>query len=167
MAELNFDADKTEPVGSFDVLPVGDYVVIISSSEKKETKDRDGEYVQFTYDIVEGEYKGRKVFDRLNVVNKNPTAQKIAQGKLSAICHVTGVMHPKMTEELHSKPFMVKVGIRPAKDGYQESNDVKEYKFSDGRRLKDVLSKSPAKAAENTAVPAGESHKPRPWEKKK
>jgi hypothetical protein len=163
MAELNFDANVVEPVGSFDVLPVGDYLVIISASEKKATKDNDGEYVQFTYDVIEGEYKGRKVFDRLNLINKNPTAQKIAQGSLSAICHVTGVMHPKMTEELHGKPLMIKVGIRPAKDQYAESNVVKEYKFSDGRRLKDELSKSPAKKAETTAAPDGKKKKP--WEK--
>src|SRR5512133_201922 len=104
MAQLNFNAEDVEPMGSFEPLPVGDYIVIVSASEKKATKQADGEYLQLTYDVVDGEFKGRKLFDRLNLINKNVDAQKIARGKLSAICHVTGVMHPKTSEELHNKP---------------------------------------------------------------
>ena len=166
MPELNFDSDKVEPVGSFTPLPVGDYLVIISASEKKPTKNGKGEYLQLTYDVIDGEYKGRKLFDRLNIINENATAQKIAQGTLSAICHVTGVARPKMSEELHNIPFTAHVVVVPAKGEYSETNAIKEYKFKDGRKIKDALKPAapgtPAKA-ENTTAPAGK--KKMPWEK--
>lgn len=165
MPELNMNMETIEPVGSFEPIPVGDYKVIISASEKKSASTGRGEYLQFTYDIVEGDYKGRKLFDRLNIVNDTPTAQKIAQSKLSAICHILGILRPKMTEELHDKPFIVSVAIRPAKGEYSASNEVRGYKYPDGRTIKEVLGGSvPVSKNENTAVGGGLGKKP--WEKK-
>ena len=166
--ELNFNSDEVEPIGSFEPLPVGDYLVVISASEKKPTKTGMGEYLQLTYDVIDGEYKGRKLFDRLNIRNENETAQAIAQASLSAICHVTGVPRPKDSEELHDKPFIVRVAIRPAKDEFAASNIVKEYKYSDGRKLKEAVSKANPKTVphgENTAASAAPGSKP--WQKKK
>jgi hypothetical protein len=162
MAELNFDADKTEPLGSFEPLPVGEYKVVITASEDHDTKNGRGKYLQLVYDVIEGEYLGRKLFDRLNIRNENETAQKIAQQSLSAICRATGVMHPRDSSELHDKPFIVKVGIRPAKDQFQASNTIKEYKRLDGMDLKDVTSSSPAT---NDAPATKSAAKKRPWEK--
>lgn len=167
MPELNFNAPDVDPIGSFEVLPIGEYLVAISESSQKANNKGTGQLLQFTLDIIDGEYKGRKLFERLNVVNANETAQKIAQQSLSAICYVTGVMHPRLSEELHGKPFRVRVGIRPAKGEYSESNNILEYKFSDGRKLKDAL--KGAKAAETTAPPAAKgaptTKGKRPWEK--
>ena len=129
MTKLNFNAEDVEPLGSFEPLPIGEYTVVISASEMKETKNKEGQYLQLVYDVVDdGEYRGRKVFDRLNLVNKNATAQEIAQRALSSICRAVGVMHPKDSDELHDKPFTVKIGIRPGNDEYQPTNVVKEYK---------------------------------------
>jgi len=167
MTELNFNAPEVEPVGSFDVLPIGEYLVVISASLRDPNKRGTGQLLQFTFDIVDGEHKGRKLFERLNIIHENETAQRIAQQTLSAICYVTGVMHPKQSEELHGIPFIVRVGIRPAKGEYLESNNILEYKFSDGRKIKDVL--KGAKKAENVAAaPAAAGTAPkgkRPWEK--
>lgn len=164
MAELNgFDANTIEPTGRFDPVPLGDYVVMISASEMKTTKNGEGQYLQLTYDISEGEYTGRKVFDRLNLVNKNEQTQEIAQRALSAICRCVGVLHPKNSEELHDKPMVIKVGIRPAKDGFEESNSVKGYFRTDGKDLKEVTEETP----KGKAAPAAASGaKPRkPWQK--
>lgn len=165
MPELNFDSEKVEPVGSFTPLPVGDYLVIISASERKPTKNGKGEYLQLTYDVIDGEYKGRKLFDRLNIINENETAQNIAKGTLSAICHVTGVAKPKVSEELHNIPIMVHVVITPAKGEYSEGNVIKEYKYKDGRKIKDAAKPTPAKAkVENAATSDGK--KQMPWDNK-
>ena len=154
MTKLNFNAEDVEPLGSFEPLPVGEYTVVISASEMKDTKNKEGQYLQLVYDVVgDGEYRGRKVFDRLNLVNKNATAQEIAQRALSSICRAVGVMHPKDSEELHDKPFTVKVGIRPGNDDYQPTNVVKEYKALGG----------PVPAAAKEEKPAGSK---KPWEKK-
>lgn len=163
MAELNFDSDSIEPTGNFEPLPLGEFLVMISASEMKPTKNGEGQYLQLTYDVIEGEYKGRKVFDRLNLVNKNEQAQEIAQRSLSAICRCVGVLHPKNSEELHDKPMVIKVGIRPASGEFQASNVVKAYSRTDGKDLKEVTEETPkGKAAPATASGA----KPKkPWQK--
>ena len=75
-------------------------------------------------DILEGEQKGRKIFDQLNLVNPNPTTVEIAQRTLSAICHATGKMHVSDSEELHLIPMTIQVKIKPPKNGYGESNAI-------------------------------------------
>lgn len=160
MAKLDFNAEEYEPMGSFEPIPVGEYLVVISDSEIKDNNNKDGKYLQLVYDVVEGDYQGRKLFDRLNLVNKNETAQKIAQQALSAICRSIGVMHPKDTEELHDKPFIVKVAIRPATKEYQASNQVKGYKSKDGVAPTTSGDKPAATTTDSSA-------KKRPWEKNK
>jgi len=129
MASINFNAEAIEPTSDFEPLPVGEYSAIITASEMKATKSGTGQYLQLTYDIIEGQYKGRKIFENLNLVNQNTTAQEIAQRALSAICRAVGVMHPKESEELHDRPLIIKVGIRPASGDYEASNVVKGYKL--------------------------------------
>jgi len=156
MAELNFDAESIEPLGNFEPIPLGEYLVVISSSEIKETKGGKGKYLQFTYDVVDGEYKNRKIFDRLNIVNESKPAQEMAQRALSAICRAVGILHPKNSEDLHDKPLIVKVGIRAAQGEYQASNVVKGYKKADGSPVSETTE-------EKTQQTKGKSK--RPWEK--
>jgi hypothetical protein len=160
MAAINFDSNTVEPAGSFEPLPIGDYTVIISATEIKDTKTGKGQYLQFVYDVVDGEYQGRKLFDRLNIKNENVTAQEIAQRSLSAICRSVGVIHPTDTDQLKGIPFIVKVGIRAASGEYQASNVIKEYKRCDGTKLSEVTDAAPAQAK----VDAPKAK--RPWEKK-
>jgi len=127
MALIDFNAEEVEPQSDFSPLPVGNYTVVITQSEMKPTKTGNGQYLQLTLQVVEGEFKNRLIFDRLNIQNPNSVAQQIAQKALSSICRAVGVMHPKDSEELHDKPFSVKIGIRPASGEYGESNIVRGY----------------------------------------
>jgi len=145
MALIDFNAEAIEPQSDFSPLPVGNYTVVITQSEMKPTKTGNGQYLQLTLQVVEGEYKNRLIFDRLNIQNPNSVAQQIAQKAFSSICRAVGVMHPKDSEELHDKPFSVKIGIRPASGEYGESNIVKGYSS---------LSSSPVKKGSG-----------KPWEK--
>lgn len=128
MALINFDASTVEPAADFTPIPVGDYVAIISESDLKDTKSGSGKFLQLKFQIVEGEYQGRIIFDNLNIMNSNDTAQKIAQQALAAICKAVGVLTPSDSSELHDKPMTIRVGIRPAKGDYAESNNIKSYK---------------------------------------
>ncbi len=128
MAIINFDANEFEPYSDFATLPIGEYIAVIAASEMKETKSGSGQYLELVFDIIEGEHTGRKLWERLNLVNTNVMTQEIAQKTLSSICRAINVMNPKMSEELHDIPVCVKVGIQPAKDGYDERNVIKGYK---------------------------------------
>lgn len=127
--ELNFDASQVEPsTGSPDPLPSGKYPMMITASEMKATKDQTGAYLQLELTVIDGEFKGRKVWDRLNLKNNNPVAEQIARESLSAICHASGVIQCANSQQLHGIPMEVKVKYKPEADGYDASNDVKGYK---------------------------------------
>lgn len=127
MAMLNFDATTVAPATAFEAIPAGNYTAIITESAMKPTKRGDGEYLQLTLQIIDGEHSGRKLFDRLNLNNPNATVVDIAQRTLSAICHAVGVMQPQDSAELHDIPMQVKVGVeKNATDG-TNSNVIKGY----------------------------------------
>lgn len=158
--QLNgFNAEEVEPQSDFEVIPAGWYKAMITDSESKETKSGTGEYLQLRFDIIEGEYENRVLFARLNLVNQNQTAVDIAQKQLSSICRAVGVMQPNDSTDLHDFPMMVKVKIRPAKDGYEASNDISAYEAADGSAAPAPSTKKSASAASS----GGENKKP--WEK--
>lgn len=127
MASLGqtFDASTVEPNSGFDVLPPGKYLAQITSSEMRATKDGQGQYLYLEVDILEGRYAGRKLFDRLNLVNANPEAVRISQQTLSAICRAVGKLQVSNSEQLHLIPLIADVRVRPAKGMYGESNAIR------------------------------------------
>ena len=95
MANLNgFDANTVEPTSSFDPLPAGKYMAAVTGTEMKPTKQGDGSYLEIEFTILEGQFKDRKVWDRLCLNHPNAQTVKIARGNLSALCRAVGVMQP-------------------------------------------------------------------------
>ncbi len=125
MANLGgtFDASQVDPSQPQELLPPGDYRVQIINSEMRVTKTGTGQYLWLEMDVLDGPHAGRKLFDRLNLINPSQQAVEIAQRTLSAICHATGRMQVKDSEDLHFQPVIVKVTV--GKSGY---NEVKGYK---------------------------------------
>ena len=120
-----FDASKVEPNAPMTPVPKGDYTAIIESDEVKATKKGDGKYLKLTMQIVDGEYKGRKLWDQLNLWNPSKQASAIAQRTLSAICHAVGVLTPDDSSQLPNKPMTVSVVCKEYNGNV--SNEVKGY----------------------------------------
>jgi hypothetical protein len=127
MAALNFNAAEVQPQQSFDALPPGRYEAIISASEMKDTKAGTGQYLQLTFDVVGGQYEGRKLWSRLNLVNPNATAVQIAERELSAICHCVGILVPQDSEELHDALLVIDVIQELNPMSGQQTNRIKGY----------------------------------------
>ena len=128
MATLNnFDANQVHPSVALDPLPAGKYLAVISESEFKPTKTGVGKYLQLTFQIIDGEFKGRLVWARLNLENKSEMTVKIARGELSAICRAIGVMQPKDSVELHNVPLEINVGLKKRDDNGEFTNVIKGY----------------------------------------
>ncbi|AQT67923.1 hypothetical protein STSP2_01075 [Anaerohalosphaera lusitana] len=128
MAYLNnFDANTVDPAQSFEALPAGKYIAAITESEMKPTKNNNGHYLQLTLDVLDGQYKGRKVWARLNLDNPNAQAVQIARGELSAICRAVGVMQPRDSVELHNLPLCIKVTCKKRGDTGEITNEIKGY----------------------------------------
>jgi len=128
MANLNgFDAREVEPQAGFEPIPAGKYLAVITGSEMKQTKAGDGSYLDLVFQIIEGQYKGRNLWARLNLNNPNETAVKIARGELSAICRAVGVMTPKDSCELHNLPLLLTVKLKKREDTGELQNEVSSY----------------------------------------
>lgn len=130
---FNFDANNVDPQQAYDPLPAGEYVAAITESDMVATKSGTGEFLAMTLEVLEGPYQGRKLFDRLNLDNPNPKAVAIAQSTLSAICHAVGVLNVSDSQQLHDRPMLVKVKVKPADGQYEASNEIKGYKATNGK----------------------------------
>lgn len=129
MADLRgFNANDIEPNEAFDPLPHGDYLCVIVHSGMKPTKSGNGSFLELEFEVIEGRYKGRKLWDRINLNNPNETAVKIARGTLSAICRAVGVLTPTDSCELHDRPLLCKVRVEKRADIDDLSNVIKGYR---------------------------------------
>ncbi len=128
MANLNgFNANEVEPPQDFEPIPAGKYLAVIIESEMKPTKNGNGQYLQLTLQILEGPYKGRYVWARLDLHNANPTMVQIARQELSAICRAVGVMQPTDSVELHNIPLVITVKLKKREDTGELTNEIKGY----------------------------------------
>lgn len=128
MANLNgFNANEVEPSCTFDPVPAGKYLAAITESEMKPTKTGTGSYLQLTFTILEGEYKNRILWARLNLHNPNATAVKMARSELSAICRAIGVMQPRDSVDLHNIPLLIIVKVKKREDNEELTNEIKGY----------------------------------------
>ena len=125
MAILNFDATDVAPSAPIEALPAGTYECVITDSEMQPTKAGNGQFLKFTFEVVSGEFAGRKLWARLNLDNPSKTAVEIARAELSAICHAVGVLTPQDSSELHNLPLLVTVKVRQLETG--PVNDIKGY----------------------------------------
>lgn len=150
----SFNANEVKPMESRDVIPAGTYSAVITDSEMKATKSAGGERLNLTFQIIEGEHEGRKVWAGLNLKNSNPKAEEIAMRELSSICRAIGVITPRQSQDLHDKPMKIKVKVRPADGQYQASNEINGY---------EPLSGTVSQASTPAAAPAA-SNTP-PWKK--
>lgn len=128
MATLNFDANQVPPEERLEAIPAGWYNCQIVGSEMKPTA-KGGAYLQLDLQVLDGPYAGRKVFDRLNIKNENPTAVEIAYRRLSAYCHAVGVLKVEDSQQLHGIPLKARVAVRTDPSGqYEPSNEVRAVK---------------------------------------
>lgn len=157
MAQLDFDSTGIDTTSHFDVIPAGEYQVIITQSEQKPTKDGSGKYLELRMEIQAGEYQGRLLFDRLNLDNPNPKAVEIAQRVLAQICHATGIIKLQNSEQLHNIPIVAMVKVRPAQGNYDASSEIRGYKAIAGGGAQPshapAAPRAPAKAAAPWAKP--------------
>lgn len=122
-----FDATGIDTSSQYDAIPAGDYEAIVTDSEVKATKDGTGQYLALTIEIQSGQFQGRRLWDRLNLQNRNQKAVEIAQRQMAQLCHAINVLQVLTPQHLHGRPFVVKV---TAKNDPERGmvNEVRGYK---------------------------------------
>jgi len=126
--EYAFNANEVPDDGQFDgtPLPQGDYPVVAVESEIKRTKDGSGAYIDFTLEVIDGAHKGRKLWFKVNIENRNQQAVDIGQREYKRLHEAVGIASSTRTDDLHNKPFIARVGF--GKGEYADRNEIKGFK---------------------------------------
>ncbi|NOG73738.1 DUF669 domain-containing protein [Roseicella sp. DB1501] len=136
-------------------VPPATYTAMITASEEKQngpnSKDPTGSQVVLTVEIVDGEYTGRKIFERLNLNNASEDARKIAFETLGEITRAVGRTTVSRSEDLHDRRMLIDVTVTPAKGDYGPGNRIKKYR---------ALSNTPSAAAPASGAAAATSAAP-------
>jgi hypothetical protein len=137
MAQLPgaYMSEENHETSGFSIIPEGNYIAQIIKSEWKDTKAKNGKYIALTLKIVDGDHKGKVLFENLNLINPNPQAVEIATKTMNSICAACGKVNVEDTDELHAIPMTVVVKITPAKGDFPESNKISAYLPMDGEEF--------------------------------
>ena len=101
--------------------------MVVVDTEMKPTKDGQGQYLQINMQVADGEHANRKITDRLNLVNKNATAQNIAYASLKEICQALGLETIDDSAVMHGKRMKVTLKVQPGQGEYGPQNAVAKY----------------------------------------
>jgi len=163
LSKYNIDVEtESKDASDFTPLPEGHYEAIISKTEMKATQAGDGEYLAVTFEIIEGDFEGRKTWANLNLANKSEAAERIGRAHLASICKAVGVMNPQESEELHDKPLVITIR-KDKKDPTRTK--VTAFASVDGRHAEkpaEAEAKPEPKAEPEPEKPVS---KKKPWQK--
>lgn len=120
--------DDGERMGSFSPVPRGNYAAKCVKTSLHDTKSKDGKYLKCEWEILKGEYKGRKIFNNINIENPNSQAEEIAEKEIASMCDAIGIRPSKFdnSEMIHGIPIEIEVGIQDS-ENYGPQNTIKGY----------------------------------------
>lgn len=123
------------PQDEFAPIPSGEYLATITDSDMKPTKRGDGQYLELTYQIIDGPFNGRQLWARLNLDNPNQKAVEIAKRDLQKIQFACGGIAVSDSVQLHNIPHLIRVEFvpaNPAKNQNRDGNEIKGWKRQEG-----------------------------------
>ena len=112
----------------FSVVPEAWYIAEIVKSEIKATKDKQGTIMVLAMKILEGKRKGRLIYTNYNIVNRNETTVKIAEGQIKQLCETLGIDQMEDTDELHKQEFGVFLVIEKGNANWPDKNKATKFK---------------------------------------
>lgn len=158
---------NVDPDARYKTLPKGEYSVMIRDAQEKDPKpDREDpskekwKYIEVTMEVIEGEFKGELMTDRLSLSPK-------AAPRLAGFVHACGLVDPSQkgsqqyqTEDLLNKVLVVKGDIESFK-GFERFRPTSFKMHPDIARTAEASMNSEAQAAREQA-PAPAPSKPAP-----
>lgn len=125
MAKLGFNVSEVPEDTRFSPLPKGQYKVMIVDDEEK-TSSKGHEYIVLTIEVIDGDFKGRKLWENLHLNCGNAVAVNIAMQTCKKIGEAIGNVNITDTKQMLDKPFLIEVATKPDDDG-EPRNVIKKY----------------------------------------
>jgi len=121
---LDLSSVEVKAASGYNVVPTGEYDVVVSKAELKETKSG-GTMLILGYEVQSGDQAGKTIKHTMNIVNQSAEATRIGLETLKRVAIATGHKNPNKiadTDELINKnPFLVIVEETVNKQGYPEN----------------------------------------------
>ena len=165
MADLSNAYDpNAEAATEYALIPPGEYVAQIDQCEEQPIsgKSDKGECYNFTWRILDGDYEGRLLWQRISLKARNMNnldkVIQIANSQFAAIRRGTGVMSPRNTDELLGIPCLIKVKVKNDKTGqYDPQNEITSVKPLDGGAppVRNASAQQRGGTTQQAAKPAG------------
>lgn len=121
-----FDVTNYDELIRFTPIPAGKYKLQIENSEMRETKAGDGSYLVFAFSVVEGEYKGRKIWQNFTWMNPSEKAVRIGRAQLGGLVRACGKQTIEDTDALNSCVVFGDVRVRRSEQ-YGDSYEIKRF----------------------------------------
>ena len=116
-----FFVDSIEAQTDFEILPPGKYLVLIDKAEVQPNKKKNGHYIYLEMKIIDGQYKGRKFFDWINIDNPSTQCVEIGLRCLAALGQAIGLQAVTSVNELLNQTVIAHVKVK------DEQNNVRTY----------------------------------------
>ncbi|MFN7723060.1 MAG: DUF669 domain-containing protein [Pirellulaceae bacterium] len=128
MADLGIGFDpNSEDLKSGSVLPKGDYRLVCVESKVDQTKGG-RKYMQFVWQVFEGNGHNRKVFDDHYVFDGDPEKLRSAKGRLGNLLAAAGIKEVfRDSAQMHGKKITARVDVSES-EGYAPKNRISSYK---------------------------------------
>ena len=101
---LGFDPNTTEASESFrgkqEAIPNGRYQAIATSAVRKQTKSGNGWFWELTFVVAEGQYEGKTVIARFNMVNPSEESTAIGRSQMRRYLDCIYNLDPKDESDL-------------------------------------------------------------------
>jgi hypothetical protein len=138
MAQMNFSTQGIDTRNTYEALPPGEYTVVVSDSQMKQTASGTGHYLALTLQVQGPEqHRGRMLWDNLNISNPSAKAVEIAQRQLAQLVKACGYEGISDSEQLHNIPVVAIVKVDRSDT---TRNVVKGYKSAGQPHLQAVPS---------------------------
>lgn len=127
------DFEQVEDRKDFGLIPPQDVVMAITNSEYKPNSKNTGHALNLEFQILDGEFTGRKLWAMLNLDNPSADAVRIAQAELKQILTATEMLG-KFGQDvtvLHNIPMIGTLEVDPERtvngQTYKAKNKIKKY----------------------------------------
>lgn len=100
--DVDFGGIEEESNG-FQLMPEGNYVLVVDSAELKDTRSKTGKYINFKYKVVAPEkFNKRYIWDIVNVKNDSEVAVKIGLERMKRLFSLAGFTEAEMKTKDHN-----------------------------------------------------------------
>ena len=163
-----FDPGAHEGTQGPQPVPVGWYLAHIVEAGVCDAANGNGNYLLTVFEILEGDYLHRKIYQNITIHNASQQAVEIGQRLMTDVylaCDVTGPTQD--IGVLLYKPVKIRVGIKRDPEGlYPDGNRVNAVRPQDYEPKRGRFTPSASGAAPTNPTPSSAPKGDRPWDQK-